>query len=354
MPSPLDEALAALKSASPLQRQQAAQTLAQHPSPAASAALIEALDDAQAQVREAVVDALCRQHPADSLGLLAARLHGEHPGRRNAAHGVLIEIGVRTPEILMQALEDPAAGVRQAAAEVLGNLRLPAAVEGLAARLCHPGETIAVRQAAAQALGRIGDRAATPALIAAATDEAAEIRLTAIQALGRLDDERAVQPLLDVMQRDLGNLHIVIEALGNLGRPEAVAPLASLLAAQPQDQQLGATALEALVKIIIEPESRQSETSARLAAARELVPTGPLLNALQAHAAPGNAYAAHLLGWLRPPEAVPQLVAALGSLDDPVLRDAATEAILRYGGAAVGALMAALSHPAPAVRESAA
>jgi HEAT repeat protein len=351
---PVEETLAALKAASPFQRQRAAEELAEQPSPAACAALVAALDDTHPQVREAVINALRQQAPADSLRPLAGMLHGEFPGRRNAAHSVLIEMGARTPATLIQALDDPSPDVRQAAAEVLGSLRLAPAVAPLASCLYQAGEITAVREAAAQALGKIGDRAATPALIAAAADAAAEIRLTAIQALGQLDDERAVPPLLEMMQLDVASLPTIIEALGNLGQPEAVAPLASILATQPEDQLLGTAALEALVKIIIEPESEKPETNARLVTARRLVPIAPLLHALQAHSAPGNAYAAHLLGWLRPPEALPHLVTALGQLGDARVRDAATEAILRYGRAALGALKEALAHPAPAVRESAA
>jgi HEAT repeat protein len=352
--SSLDEARAALGAIDPSRREAAAAYLSAHPGPAACLALLPALDDTDAQVREAVIVALSRQNPDDCLRPLAGLLHEDRPGRRNAAYSTLLEIGVRAPETLAAALHDGDEVVRAAMAEILGNLRAPVAVAGLVDCLRRSAEPAVVQQAAAAALGRIGDRAAVPALIETAASSSPAVRTAAIQALGHLDDERAVPLLLDLMQRDATRLPFILEALGNIGRPEAIAPIAAVLATQPADSHTGAAALEALIRIVIEPESGRREETDRLAEARRLIPTAPLLLALQKQSAPGNAYAAHLLGWLTPPEALPQLVAALDHTADVALRDAATEAILRYGRAAIGPLTAGLAHPDALLRESAA
>ena len=70
-------------------------------------------------------------------------------------------------------------------------------------------------------------------------------------------------------------------------------------------------------------------------------------------AEPSSAYAAHLLGWLAAPEALPDLIATLGHGNE-TLRYAATEAILRYSHTAVPALLEALHSHEALIREGAA
>ncbi len=355
MVNSLGEAEIALKAADPRRRQQAVAYLAAHPGPTACAALLAALDDTDALVREAVIGALSQQNPADSLLPLTLRLHEAAAGRRNAAYSALIEIGGRRPEALVAALRaSDAEPVRTAIANILGNLHTPVAVTGLIECLDHPGEAVTVQQAAAQALGRLGDRAATPALIRLATRGAPEARPAAIHALGQLDDEQAVEPLVQLLPAEGAGQTLIIEALGNIGRPEAVAAIAARLGAPPPDPELATVALEALIKIIIEPELGRRQEASSLAEARRQIPVAPLLEALRTLPPPGNAYAAHLLGCLTPPEALPHLVTALRHSDDSILRDATVEAILRYQAAAVPALVEALAHPEAPLRESAA
>ena len=354
MDSALDEARAALSAPDPSRRRAAAAFLAAHPGSAASAALLAALDDVDAQVREAVIAALSRQDPENCLRPLAAMLLGDDADRRIAAHSALLEIGATAPHVLAAALQDADEKVRAAMAEILGSLRAPRALGSLVDCLGRTAETSAVRRAAAEALGKIGDREAVPALIGAAAGGEAAVRTAAIQALGRLDDDRAVPVLLDLMDRNTGDLPDLLEALGNLGRPEAVGPVAAVLAAQSVDGPAGGAALETLIRIVIEPVPGQREGSDRLAVARRLIPVAPLLHALTSQSAPSNAYAAHLLGWLRPPDALPSLVASLGHAADDALRDAATEAVLRYGPAATVPLKAALAASDASLRENAA
>ena len=114
-----------------------------------------------------------------------------------------------------------------------------------------------------------------------------------------------------------------------------------------------AASIEALLKIVVEPASSNGYSSAVLDSLRPLIPAGPLRRELAARLAPNSTHAAYLLGWLTPPAALPDLIGTLGH-EDETLRHAAVEAVLRYGPAAVGALLEALQRPESSTRENAA
>lgn len=341
------EALHALASPDPRERRDAALLLAQHPSPAAAEELIKALGDPHVPVQEAITQALLRQAGPDTIGLLVKVLQESNAVRRNAALSVLMEISHTQPDLAIEALCHPAAEVRQWAAEMLGEL--PRAVGGAALRerLEDATEFPTVRRAAAQALGKLGDQDALPALLKAAAHGDFWLRQAAIEALSRSGDERVVEPLLELMRQDAWTRPAVIKALGNIGHMGAVPELVAALD-DPNDSIRNAS-LEALFKIVMEPTGRRSGTP-RTALLRPLIPVAPLQRELAARRAPNSAYAAHLLGWLARPEALPDLVEALHS-SEASLRDAATESLLRFGPTAVPVLVQALQRPETAVRE---
>jgi HEAT repeat protein len=345
------EALAALQAPVPHQRREAALYLANHPGPEAFAALLEALGDLDAQADEAIIVALVQQPAADLVPRLVTILRESHATRRNAALSALIEIGAHTPHILLAALRDPGTEVRLHVAEILGDLRDPGATTALLERLSDPQELSNVRHTAAQALGKIGDRAAAPALIAAAVQGDFWVRYAAVEALGRLGDERAVGALLRLMQQDAWTRPAIVQALGNIGQVDAVPALVAAL--DDNNDAVRMATMEALIKIVVEPHAADQLPPEKLAELRRLIPASPLLRELHARAAPSSAYAAHLLGWLLLPEALPDLIAALGYSDEAV-RYAAVEALLRYGPTARAPLVDALSNPEPLIRENAA
>jgi len=347
--SSVSEALSALHSADPVQRREGAQFLGEHPSPLACESLIAALGDPHPSSQEAIIQALVRQRVPEQVPLLVKVLQESHPIRRNVALSTLIEISHAAPEVPLQALRHPLPEVRQWAAETLGDLGNPNALPALMERLEDPAEFPNVRRAAAQALGRLGNPAATPALLAAAAHGDFWMRHAAIEALSQLADERAVEPLIALMRQDAWTRPAVIKALGNIGHGDAVGELVTAL--DDSNEAVRAAALEALFKIVVEPAGRRPGTP-RTGLLRPLVPVEPLRRELNARLVPNSAYAAHLLGWLGQVEALPDLLEALHGPDDPI-RDAATEAILRFGGAALPILITALARPEPALREQA-
>jgi len=347
-----DEAagLAGLKAPTATARREAALYLAAHPSPAACEALLAALGDPDPQTHEAIIRALAAQTLPERVARLVTILRGDAPIRRNAALSSLIEIGASQPDALTAALRHPSTEVRLHVAEVLGDLRHPATAAALIERLADEQEFPNVRHAAAQALGKIGDQAAMPALVQAAERADFWVRYSAVEALGRLGDTRAVPPLLILLRQDAWMRPAIVQALGNIGAVEAVPDLAGALD-DPNDT-VRAAAVEALLKIVVEPETGGGLALETQAEIRGHIPVEPLRRELVAHGLPSSAYAAYLLGWLAAPEALPDLVEALGHADD-TLRHAAVEAVLRYGAEAIPALEAALKHSQPLVRENA-
>ncbi|NOZ19607.1 MAG: HEAT repeat domain-containing protein [Planctomycetes bacterium] len=79
------------------------------------------------------------------------------------------------------------------AAEGLGKLRDPAAVDPLIAALTNKEWT--VRRTSAQALGQIGDGLAVPALIQCLKDDNIWVVISAAQALAKIGDASAIKPM---------------------------------------------------------------------------------------------------------------------------------------------------------------
>ena len=153
--------------------------------------------------------------------------------RRGQIHGILIAMGeAALPEVLraFEAGEPPAV---RAAARLAGELQSPRAVAPLAALL--EGPEASLRQEAAKALVRIGDARAIDALVRALESDAAGVPNLAAFCLGAAASPRAAEALLAALRRAVGRRRYdfateLVRALGRLGRAEAVADLAALLA----------------------------------------------------------------------------------------------------------------------------
>ena len=101
---------------------------------------------------------------------------------------------------LVRALEDSVASVREDAAYALGQLSASAAVEALAARLGRD-PAAKVRGMIAWALGQIESRSSTPALGAAAQrDSSEDVRAMAVWALAQVGDPASVPTLAGLLR----------------------------------------------------------------------------------------------------------------------------------------------------------
>ena len=181
-------------------RQAAAEALVKIGAPAVEP-LIAALKDKDSDVRYAAAKALGEIKDPRAVEPLIAVPKDYYSGVRYAVTEALVKIGAPAMEPLIAALKDKDSkdsDVRQAAAEALGEIKDPRAVEPLIAAL--KDEDSDVRAAAAYALGEIKDPRAVEPLIAALKDGDSDVRKAAAKALGEIKDPRAVEPLIAALK----------------------------------------------------------------------------------------------------------------------------------------------------------
>ena len=255
--------------------------------------LIAALKDSDSWIRELAVMRLRDRQDPETFEPLLRMLNDPHSGvRMNAilalgrignprAFEPLLALFTQTDDInlaaralawlgderavvpLIDALNDPRPVMRLSAAEALGELHDRRAVEPLIVALTDP--EVSVRQYAATALGNLGDqRAVEPLLQALATtkththfDLANSViqlhdaegiqadafehffraitntdpaRIAMVNALAQLGDRRAVEPLIEIVHTEPGDVRCYAAgALGDLGDQKAFEPLLDLL-----------------------------------------------------------------------------------------------------------------------------
>ncbi|MGD8239484.1 MAG: HEAT repeat domain-containing protein, partial [Armatimonadota bacterium] len=181
-------------------------------------ALIEALSDASAWVREAA---------AQALGLIGDS---------------------RAAAPLAKALQDVDRHVRKRAASAL--ILLPPSPEAFAAlsEAAVNDTSSAVRRYAVEALGWFGDAAAVPTLIDALGDpESSEVRAAAARHLGDLASSKAVSALAERFKdADVDVRWAAVRSVGRLGGTEAESELRQVITSGGQDAQVVQAARTAL------------------------------------------------------------------------------------------------------------
>ncbi len=208
------------------------------------AALIAALRDADAGVRRAAAQSLGNIESPRAVDGLVALLRDSDVEVRRAAVWALGEIeDRRATEPLLAALKDGDPEVRKSAAWALGNIEDPRAADGLAGALRD--ESVEVRKTAAWALGELDLTTAPAGLIDAMRDSDAEVRKAAVWAVGEMGDARAV-PALREMVAD-ASAEVRSGAIHALGEIRDAAALQALIdAMKSQDAEVRRAAAEAL------------------------------------------------------------------------------------------------------------
>ena len=220
---------------------------------------------------------------------------------------------------LIKALAWKDAPVRRAAAEALGALRDPAAVDALSGLLSD--ENSGVRRAAVGGLVARGGQRVVDPLVRALADPDAQVRSIA---------ENALYKRL-MGDTDAETRRTTATALGRLRTPESVAPL--LLAIRDADESVRTAAIKALAEIgemqavlplilIVARETARARTTGRSDAAMERAAT-------------------QALDTLADERAVEQLQSALAQ-SDPDVREVAVRRLARIGSPEVGETLAGL------------
>lgn len=217
--------------------------------PRTVAALIEAMKDADAEVREAAVHALVQLHDPAAFEPLVRALQDSSASVREYAAFALGQLDERRAVgPLTAALKDASADVREQAVFALGQLGDAATVEPLA--LALRDASLSVREQAAFALGQIRDRRAVEPLISALKDSSTGVRSQAAFALGQHAAPEAVDALI-VAARDASaevREHVIF-ALAQLRDPRAIDVLTEALKdASPKVRQQAAFALGQLAR----------------------------------------------------------------------------------------------------------
>lgn len=232
--------IAVLKGAPEDIREAAVKALVKIGTPAV-APLVAALHHASLDVRTAAAEALGEIRDLRAVEPLVAAI--QDSGVRQVAIESLIKIGdvkalvkAGAPSVdpLIAALEHGNPSLRRLAANALGQIGDPRAVELLVAVL--PDGDLHLRRLATTALGQIGDSRAVESLIAVLQDAPVRIREAAAEALGQLGDPAAVEPLIVMLRHaSLDMRKAAAQALRKIGDPRAIKPLEDYDKRQEED-----------------------------------------------------------------------------------------------------------------------
>ncbi|WP_437588487.1 HEAT repeat domain-containing protein [Sorangium sp. So ce1000] len=184
---------AALSSRDPRRRAAAVLVLSAMKTASSLAAVIAAASDPSADVRVTVIHALFHAAWSADLEQVLLLLLGDGDAdvRRAAAFHLDLRRAASTVDALVSALSDSDAGVRQAVVSALSAFDDERALSTIVATL-REDEDADVRRAAASALGRWHSEVAVSHLVAALTDPDPGVIEAAIEALGQIGSETAI------------------------------------------------------------------------------------------------------------------------------------------------------------------
>ncbi len=159
--------------------------------------------------------------------------------RRAAAHALGLLVGKKNTQAVQTLLEvlygekrDRHWEVRYEVVVALGELRATSAIDSLIAksRGNEKGESYHVQRAAVEALGKLRNSQATSSLINAAVDASDDIRYAAVKALASLKSENVLSMLTYHLKDHAPKVRqATAEALGELGHLYALKPLSDAL-----------------------------------------------------------------------------------------------------------------------------
>ena len=218
-----------LKNRESVVRRMAAKALLELKDPRSVDALIDALNDTDAEVQRQVKEAL-RDIGKPAVVPLAAFLRDDNPSLCMAVIKLLGEIGDNTAvgHLIGVLKHFRSSRLRCEAADALGKIEDPRIVGSLIEALND--KSLCVREAATNSLEKVGKPAVEP-LIASLRDENYDVCFRSIVLLGEIGDSRAVEPLVGVLKHfELWALRFeAARSLGMINDPSAVGPLTEAL-----------------------------------------------------------------------------------------------------------------------------
>jgi HEAT repeat protein len=186
--------------------------------------LIEFLHRRPEGTRHTITEALVKMSSA-SVPALQEVLREKNEEMKVWAIRTLKRIGEAAVPSLIQALQDEERAVKVYAIGALSEIGGPAAISSLIEVLESESEEWSIRDNAAEALGKIGDVAAVPSLIRALSYNEESARREAARALRQIGSS-AVPQLVEALRSAEGELRRRITAqLRSIGTPEALSAL---------------------------------------------------------------------------------------------------------------------------------
>lgn len=272
---------------------------------------------------------------AEAVPALIEAAQTQDPGLLHIYQHILARIPSATPT-LIKVLLSAHPLMRGRAAEVFAINKDRKAVSALTDAI--RGEYFTVRSRAALALGEIGDIQIIPELLQLLKDREGEVRMAACVALGKFRDPSTFDEMANVLLDDplIEVRQAAAKALGNTKHSDAIPFLMEALRdsywwyEKEQAAQVLLNAIEGMGRDVIDP----------------------LLDALGDRETTVRKYAVRVLGNLGDVRIIEELGMIVYDLHHEV-RQAAVEALAKFGSPAVDILGTALSHPEAAVREHA-
>lgn len=185
--------------------------------------ILAALEDQVASVREQAVRLAARYVEPQVLGGLVA--DGVNAARRNGALAALERQGPYAVPYLAELLASPEAELVMFALQILARIGDAKATAGILPLLRHPDPNVA--QSAVEALGRLRSAEAVPALLELLQGNL-WLQLAAVSALGEIGDAAAVEPLLGLVP-DSFVAEQAVRSLQRIAAPESLEALLGLL-----------------------------------------------------------------------------------------------------------------------------
>ncbi len=235
------------------------------------------LTDPYVDVQEMAVECLARFHDWLDLDGLARMLHDPDPVRRKNVAALLGKLGRPSmAEDLSFAMQDENAHVRRAAINAMANIPSPKTVEYLMAAITD--EDTDNRISAILGLGAIAGEQAVEPLLLVFGDDDDMLKVYAIKALGMIGSPKAMPDLIKQFDNPNGFVvSAAIEAVSKIGGAVAVDALRRLLPSR--DDEIRRTAIRALggfidTEELIYPFLEDSDWATRAAAVESLAPKG--------------------------------------------------------------------------------
>ena len=344
------------------------QSAQQQISGAAMQSLLNALADADTEVRASAAQSLGQLGDERAVAALSKALREDSDARvRRTAAWALgnIEDARAVPALVHAVKNDQDGEVRRTAVWALGQIEDESAVPALTDLVRD--RDVEMRRQAAWALGQIQAEAAVPALVTALRDSDAEVRSTAVWALGQIEAESAVEPLTGLLNDATPEVRKqAVWALGQIEAESAVPALARVVredrdvetrqqAAWALGQIESASAVPALSAALKDANASVRKQAAWALGQTEARPApAALQEALKDSDAEVRATAAWALGQIEDPGSAAALRGALRD-ETPMVRRAVLRALTQLGDqAGYEALAEMLKDPDPEVRRAAA